>query len=165
MQTNNSNAASRRDFLGKLAAGAAAMGAVSLAPFTAQAFPDQTGDMKLEGNIEYRFDLLRMFGGSINLKGATFLDMGNIWMIRKDPSRPGSEFQLSQLYHDLAMGTGAGLRLDFSYFLVRLDWGIPLKVPYFTGNKNGWYLSEWDLKSSRWRRENIIWNIAIGYPF
>ncbi|TWF37403.1 outer membrane protein assembly factor BamA [Chitinophaga polysaccharea] len=131
----------------------------------AQTFPDQTGDMKLEGNIEYRFDLLRMFGGSINLKGATFLDMGNIWMIRKDPSRPGSEFQLSQLYHDLAMGTGAGLRLDFSYFLVRLDWGIPLKVPYFTGNKNGWYLSEWDLKSGRWRRENIIWNIAIGYPF
>lgn len=132
---------------------------------TAQAFPDQTGDMKLEGNVEYRFDLLRMFGGSVNLKGATFLDMGNIWMIRKDSSRPGSAFQFNQLYHDLAMGTGAGLRLDFSFFLIRLDWGIPLKVPYFTGNKNGWYISEWDLKDSRWRRENIIWNIAIGYPF
>ncbi|WP_158266968.1 BamA/TamA family outer membrane protein [Chitinophaga niastensis] len=132
---------------------------------TAQAFPDQTGDMKLEGNVEYRFDLLRMFGGSVNLKGATFLDMGNIWMIKKDPSRPGSEFQFNQLYHDLAMGTGAGLRLDFSFFLIRLDWGIPLKVPYFTGNKNGWYVSEWDLKDAHWRRNNIIWNIAIGYPF
>lgn len=132
---------------------------------TAQAFPDQTGDMKLEGNVEYRFDLLRMFGGSVNLKGATFLDMGNIWMIRKDSSRPGSEFRFNQLYHDLAMGTGAGLRLDFSFFLIRLDWGIPLKVPYFTGNKNGWYVGEWDLKDARWRRENIIWNIAIGYPF
>lgn len=131
----------------------------------AQIFPDQTGDMKLEGNIEYRFDLLRMFGGTINLKGATFLDMGNIWMIKKDSTRPGSEFQFSQLYSDLAMGTGAGLRLDFSFFLIRLDWGIPLKVPYYTGTKNGWYISKWDLKDSEWRKNNIIWNIAIGYPF
>ncbi|MBC9934603.1 BamA/TamA family outer membrane protein [Chitinophaga qingshengii] len=132
---------------------------------SAKIFPDQTGDMKLEGNVEYRFDLLRMFGGTINLKGATFLDMGNIWMIKKDSTRPGSEFQFNQLFHDLAIGTGVGLRLDFSFFLIRLDWGIPLKVPYYTDNKNGWYLSEWDLKNSKWRRDNIIWNIAIGYPF
>ncbi|HVI47441.1 MAG TPA: BamA/TamA family outer membrane protein [Chitinophaga sp.] len=132
---------------------------------TAQIFPDQTGDLKLEGNVEYRFDLLRMFGGTINLKGATFLDMGNIWMVNKDPDRPGSEFHLNQLYHDLAIGTGAGLRLDFSFFLIRMDWGIPLKVPYYTGNSNGWYLKEWDLGSGKWRRENIIWNVAIGYPF
>ncbi|WP_291947320.1 BamA/TamA family outer membrane protein [Chitinophaga sp.] len=132
---------------------------------TAKIFPDQTGDMKLEGNVEYRFDLLRMFGGSVNLKGATFLDMGNIWMVKADSTRPGSEFRLNQLYHDLAVGTGVGVRLDFSYFLIRLDWGIPLKVPYFTGNKNGWYISQWDLGSAVWRRNNIIWNVAIGYPF
>lgn len=132
---------------------------------TALLFPDQTGDMKLEGNVEYRFDLLRMFGGTVNLKGATFLDIGNIWMIKEDPNRPGSAFSFSNLYRDLAVGTGAGLRLDFSFFLIRLDWGIPLKVPYYTGNKNGWYLKEWDLGSGRWRRDNIIWNVAIGYPF
>jgi outer membrane protein insertion porin family len=132
---------------------------------TAISFPDQTGDMKLEGNIEYRFDLLRLFEGTVNLKGATFVDIGNIWMLNKDTTRPGAEFQLKNVYHDLAVGTGAGLRLDFSFFLVRLDWGIPVKVPYFTGNKNGWYLSEWDLGDSKWRRDNIIWNIAIGYPF
>ena len=132
---------------------------------TAVNFPDQTGDMKLEGNIEYRFDLLRLFNGTINLKGATFLDMGNIWMLKKDTVRQGADFHLSNLYHDLAIGTGAGLRLDFSFFLIRLDWGIPIKVPYFTGNKNGWYLSEWQLGDGRWRRSNIIWNIAIGYPF
>ncbi|RBL88435.1 hypothetical protein DF182_17745 [Chitinophaga flava] len=132
---------------------------------SAQIFPDQTGDMKLEGNIEYRFDLLRMFGGTVNLKGATFLDMGNIWMINKDSTRPGSEFRFDKLYKDLAIGTGVGLRLDFSFFLIRLDWGIPVKVPYNTNNKNGWYLSEWDLSSSQWRRNNIIWNLAIGYPF
>ncbi|WP_343668273.1 BamA/TamA family outer membrane protein [Chitinophaga sp.] len=132
---------------------------------TAATFPDQTGDMKLEGNIEYRFDLLRLFNGTVNLKGATFVDMGNIWMMKKDTSRVGSEFRLSKLYHDLAIGTGAGLRLDFSFFLIRLDWGVPVKVPYFTGNKDGWYLSEWDLGSGSWRRNNIIWNVAIGYPF
>lgn len=132
---------------------------------TASTFPDQTGDMKLEGNIEYRFDLLRLFDGSVNLKGATFLDIGNIWMLRKDTTRPGGEFKLSNLYRDLAVGTGAGLRLDFSFFLIRMDWGIPVKVPYFTGNKNGWYLSQWQLGSADWRRDNIIWNVAIGYPF
>jgi outer membrane protein assembly factor BamA len=128
-------------------------------------FPDQTGDMKLEGNVELRFDLIRMFNGTVNLKGATFLDIGNIWMMSKDLARPGSEFHLGSLYHDLAIGTGAGLRLDFNFFLVRLDWGVPVKVPYYTGQKNGWYLGEWDLADKQWRRDNIIWNIAIGYPF
>lgn len=132
---------------------------------TASTFPDQTGDMKLEGNVEYRFDLLRLFDGSVNLKGATFLDFGNIWMLRKDTTRPGGEFKLSNLYRDLAVGTGAGLRLDFSFFLIRIDWGIPVKVPYFTGNKSGWYLSQWQLGNAEWRRDNIIWNVAIGYPF
>ncbi|HEY0272800.1 MAG TPA: BamA/TamA family outer membrane protein, partial [Chitinophaga sp.] len=133
---------------------------------TATIFPDQTGDMKLEANAEYRFDLIRMFDGTVNLKGATFLDAGNIWMLRKDPDRPGSDFEFSQLYHDLALGTGVGLRLDFSFFLIRLDWGIPLKVPYFTGNANGWYLSEWKhFSDPSWRRDNVIWNVAIGYPF
>lgn len=128
-------------------------------------FPDQTGDMKLEGNIEYRFDLLRLFGGSVNLKGATFVDMGNIWMLRKDTSRVGSDFQLKNLYHDLAIGTGAGLRLDFSFFLIRLDWGIPVKDPSNTTTKNGWVISQWQLGDSKWRQDHIIWNIAIGYPF
>lgn len=132
---------------------------------TAQIFPDQTGDMKLEGNVEYRFDLIRMFSGTVNLKGATFLDFGNIWMVKKDTLREGSEFQLKNLYKDLAIGTGLGLRLDFSFFLIRLDWGIPLKVPYDIGNKNGWYMGKWDLKDPQWRRDNIIWNVAIGYPF
>ena len=79
--------------------------------------------------------------------------------------RNGAEFQFKNLYNQLAIGTGAGLRLDFSYFVIRLDWGIPLKKPYPTQNKNGWYIGEWSLGDSRWRRDNIIWNVAIGYPF
>lgn len=128
-------------------------------------FPDQTGDLKLEGNVEYRFDVLRLFGGTINLKGATFLDFGNIWMLKKDTLRPGAEFQIKNLYKQLAIGTGLGARLDFSYFVIRFDWGIPLKKPYPTQNNSGWYIGEWALGDSRWRRDNVIWNIAIGYPF
>lgn len=132
----------------------------------AEIFPDQTGDLKLEGNVEYRFDLFRLFGGSMNLKGATFLDFGNIWMLKQDTLRAGADFRFDNLYNDLAIGTGAGLRLDFTYFLIRFDWGIPLKKPYPTEkNKSGWFLNQWTLGDVRWRRENIIWNIAIGYPF
>ncbi|QEH43419.1 BamA/TamA family outer membrane protein [Chitinophaga sp. XS-30] len=132
----------------------------------AEIFPDQTGDLKLEGNVEYRFNLFRLFGGSMNLKGATFLDFGNIWMLKQDTLRAGADFRFDNLYNDLAIGTGAGLRLDFTYFLIRFDWGIPLKKPYPTEkNKSGWFLNQWALGDVRWRRENIIWNIAIGYPF
>lgn len=133
---------------------------------TAAIFPDQTGDMKLEANLEYRFDILRMFNGTINLKGATFLDIGNIWMLKADSVRPGAEFKFNKLYNDLAIGTGAGLRLDFSFFIVRFDWGVPLKKPFTeTAEDKSWYISKWDFKDARWRRDNIIWNIAIGYPF
>ncbi len=65
---------------------------------TALIFPDQTGDMRFEGNVEYRFNILRMFGGSMILKGATFMDFGNIWMLKTDTSRPGAAFQFKNLY-------------------------------------------------------------------
>lgn len=133
--------------------------------YVATIFPDQTGDMRFEGNVEYRFNILRLFGGTMMLKGATFLDFGNIWMLKEDTSRPGAAFHLKNLYADMAIGTGAGVRLDFSYFVIRLDWGIPLKKPYPTENSKGWYIGEWTLGDSRWRRDNIIWNVAIGYPF
>ncbi|MGE7776804.1 BamA/TamA family outer membrane protein [Chitinophaga sp. NPDC101104] len=128
-------------------------------------FPDQTGDMRFEGNVEYRFNILRLFGGTMMLKGATFLDFGNIWMLKEDSSRPGAAFKLKNLYNDLAIGTGAGARLDFSYFVIRLDWGIPLKKPYPAEGGKKWFVSEWALGDGRWRRDNIIWNVAIGYPF
>lgn len=133
--------------------------------YTATIFPDQTGDMRFEGNVEYRFNILRLFGGTMMLKGATFLDFGNIWMLKTDTSRPGAAFSFKNIYQDLAIGTGAGVRLDFSYFVIRLDWGIPLKKPYPTQNSKGWYIGEWTLGEGRWRRDNVIWNVAIGYPF
>lgn len=127
-------------------------------------FVNQTGDMKLEGNLEFRFDILKLFGGLIFLRGALFTDAGNIWNIHKDPLRPGTNFDISRFYQDIAVGSGAGLRLDLSYFLIRLDVATPLKQPYLPDNY-GWVINKIDLLNGYWRKNNLILNFAIGYPF
>jgi outer membrane protein insertion porin family len=119
-------------------------------------FIDQRGDAKLEGNVEYRFDIIK------SLKGAFFVDAGNIWLWKEDTSRPGSEFLKSDFLDQLAVGTGVGLRLDFSFFVLRFDTAFPIRKPYA---KNKWVINEVDFGSKTWRQENIIFNIAIGYPF
>ena len=127
-------------------------------------FPDQTGDMKLEGNLEYRFDIFKMFGGFMMLKGALFLDAGNIWNLQPDPYKPGSTFQFAKFYSELAMGGGAGLRLDFTYAVIRLDLATPLKEPYPVGS-DGWIIRNIAPFSKPWRKDNLIFNFAVGYPF
>ncbi len=127
-------------------------------------FPDQTGEMKLEGNIEYRFDIMNLFSGFMKIKGAVFLDAGNIWNLQKNPYKPGSEFRPDRFYQDIAVGSGVGIRLDFSYAVLRLDVGTPLKEPYISENY-GWILhtiKPWD---RRWRKKNLVFNFAVGYPF
>lgn len=127
-------------------------------------FPDQTGDMKLEGNLEFRFDIFSMFGGFLKVKGATFVDAGNIWNLRYDSLKPGAEFQLNHLYQDIAVGGGFGIRLDFSYAILRFDFATPFKQPYIPQNY-GWILNTIHPFSGSWRRNNIIFNFAVGYPF
>lgn len=127
-------------------------------------FPDQTGEMKLEGNLEYRFDIFKLFGGFLNVKGATFIDAGNIWNLKENPYTPGSEFKLSRFYQDIAMGGGFGIRLDFSYAVLRFDFGTPFKVPYIADNY-GWIMNTIKPFDNDWRRKNIIFNFAVGYPF
>jgi len=119
-------------------------------------FIDQRGDIKLEGNVEYRFDIFK------SLKGAVFVDGGNIWLVRPDPHRPGGEFKWNSFLDQLAVGTGIGLRLDFSFFVIRLDTAFPLRKPYL---EDAWVADDIDFGSKTWRRENLIFNIAIGYPF
>jgi outer membrane protein insertion porin family len=121
-------------------------------------FLDQAGDMKLEGNIEYRFTIISV------LKGAIFLDAGNVWLIRKNPELPGGEFRLTTFQKELAVGTGFGLRVDVSFFVLRLDLGIPLRKPYLPENER-WVADDIRLGSYPWRKDNLILNIAIGYPF
>ncbi|HEX6892855.1 MAG TPA: BamA/TamA family outer membrane protein [Chryseolinea sp.] len=119
-------------------------------------FIDQRGDIKLEGSVEYRFDIIKA------LKGAVFVDAGNIWLMRVDPHRPGGEFNSATFLNQIAVGTGAGLRLDFSFFVLRFDLAFPLRKPYLD---DPWVADEIDFGSRAWRKENLILNIAIGYPF
>ncbi|MDN0023232.1 BamA/TamA family outer membrane protein [Leyella lascolaii] len=111
-------------------------------------YMDQTGDFKLQANLEYRF---RLFG---NLYGATFLDAGNVWALRDDGYRTNSLFKVKNLLKETALGTGVGLRYDLEFFVLRLDWGVGLHVPY----KSGFY----NISSFR---DGQSLHFAIGYPF
>ena len=117
-------------------------------------FIDQRADMKLEASAEYRFDIIGF------LKGAAFVDAGNIWLIRTDSTRLGGEFRKDEFLKQLAVGTGLGLRFDFNFFVLRFDLAFPLRKP-----KERWVIDEIDFGDPRWRSDNLILNIAIGYPF
>lgn len=119
-------------------------------------FIDQRGDLKLEGNVEYRFDIFKA------LKGALFLDAGNIWLLKEDSTRAGGQFHTSTFLKQLAAGTGIGLRFDFSFFVLRLDTAFPIRKPY---EADPWVIRDIDFGSKQWRQNNLIFNIAIGYPF
>lgn len=114
------------------------------------AYIDQTGDFKLEANAELRAHL---FG---SLHGAVFLDAGNVWLLRRDESRPGGELSGKNLRH-IAVGTGAGLRYDLEFLVLRLDFGVGLHAPYET-SKSGFYNLE------RFK-DGFAFHFAIGYPF
>lgn len=122
-------------------------------------FVDQRADIKLEGNVEFRYDIFRY------LKGALFVDAGNIWLWSKseDP-RPGATFNEDTFLKELAVGTGLGFRLDFNFFIIRFDFAFPIRKPYLPDGER-WVFDEIDFGSKNWRKENLILNIAIGYPF
>ena len=113
---------------------------------TTSVYPNKTADIKLEGNIEYRFKLFWI------LEGAFFLDAGNIWAIREEDDREGARFRWDSFYKQLAVGTGLGIRMDFNFFVMRLDIGIKMSDPtkYPAGYEP---------------RNRPQFNIAIGYPF
>jgi outer membrane protein assembly factor BamA len=126
---------------------------------------DQTGEMKIEGNIEYRFHIMDRFIGS-KLKGATFFDMGNVWTVSDANTNKEGLFEWSEFYKQFAMGTGIGLRLDYSFLLFRFDLGLKIRDPRFTGSDR-WVLSK--MNDEAWKRQNnySFWNFnfGIGYPF
>lgn len=115
---------------------------------------DQTGDIKFEVNSEFRFTIAGFF------KGAIFADAGNIWLQNADPQRPGGEFKWPDALDDLAMGTGFGLRFDPQVIVVRLDLATPLRDPALPKGDR-WVFD--DLKPKIF--DNVVFNIAIGYPF
>jgi outer membrane protein insertion porin family len=121
-------------------------------------FIDQRGDIKLEGNIEYRFDIYKSF------KGAVFTDAGNIWVRTEEPTRPGGKFDKDTFIQQLAVGTGTGFRYDFGFFVLRLDVAFPIRKPFLPAGER-WVFNQIDFGSRTWRRNNLIFNVAIGYPF
>lgn len=119
--------------------------------------PDQSGDLKLEMSTEYRTRLFSI------VHGALFVDAGNIWLWNDNPEKPGGQFSKSFL-NELAVGTGAGLRFDLSFLVLRFDLAWPLRKPYLPESER-WVIKDIDFGSKYWRRENLVFNIAIGYPF
>ncbi len=116
-------------------------------------YPNQLGDVKLEANVEYRFDLFWL------LKGAVFLDAGNIWAISSADEREGAVFHLGSFYKELALGTGLGVRLDLTFVTIRFDLGAKLRDPGVFSQPT------WLPKYDSYFREGLVLNFAIGYPF
>jgi outer membrane protein insertion porin family len=118
------------------------------------------GDMKLEFNAEYRFLLGTLFG--IKFKSALFTDIGNIWNwkpIDSSAAAVGSDFHFNSFYKELAYGAGTGLRLDFNYFLIRLDWSYRIHDPQaLPESVDGWFYKLHDIGSGQLQ-------LGINYPF
>ncbi len=167
-------------------------GARPLPGYRTTTFNDRTGDVKLEGNYEYRYDIAQIIPNALTLKGALFIDAGNIWNFRN--TRPGGgedslQFMLKNVYKQLGVAVGTGFRLDFNYFLIRLDLGFRVKRPDVKNN-DGWQLPDInfnnlfrrgkmvpdlstpdpndkvnDERYKKWRYENFNFTIGIGVPF
>jgi len=112
---------------------------------------NQFGDMQIEGNVEYRFPIYKV------VKGALFVDMGNVWLLKPSFDLPGGAITLSDFLPDIAISTGLGIRLDFNFFMIRLDPAIPVRVPWYPQG-NRWNFNKMQL-------QDIVWNFGIGYPF
>ena len=127
---------------------------------------DRFGDLQLEANLEYRFTLLQL--GSYKIGSALFADMGNIWNTRDLGNDTKAGFKLDRLYKDLAIGIGTGLRLDFDYFIIRIDYALKMKDPTRLYN-NGWLNfnnMKWtEVKPNGLRVNNYAWQFGIGLPF
>ena len=111
---------------------------------------DQTGDFKMEANVEYRFPLLS------SLYGALFMDAGNVWLLDKDDYRPGGSLGHG-LGKEIALGSGFGLRYDLEFLVLRFDVGVGIHAPYDTG-KSGYY------NMPRFK-DSLGFHLAVGYPF
>lgn len=118
---------------------------------TRYSYLDETGTLKFEANIEYRFKIISQ------LHGALFVDAGNIWLMREDENRPGGLFEMKNFGKQLALNTGFGIRYDIDFLVLRLDFGLGLHAPYKT-KRNGYFnLSPFG--------DGFAWHFAIGYPF
>lgn len=120
-------------------------------------FIQTMGDMKLEFNFELRQRIYKFINAGV------FAEAGNVWLYRNDPNFPGGKFT-SNFYKELAADVGAGLRFDFTILILRLDMGMPVRKPWLPEGDR-WVLDKIQLADPDWKKKNLIFNIAIGYPF
>jgi len=119
--------------------------------------PDESGDIKIEGNIEYRPKLFSI------VEGAVFVDAGNIWLLHSNPYLPGAAFGKNFLTQ-IAADAGVGLRFNLSVLVLRTDVGFPLIEPNLPAGQRV-VIDKIDFSSAYWRGQNLVFNLAIGYPF
>lgn len=129
------------------------LGPGSYKELTQGKYSNQTADIKLEANLEYRFKLFWV------LEGALFVDAGNIWAINKYDDREGALFVWDKFYKDIAVGTGFGTRFDFSFFIFRFDLGIKTRDPIYPDQQ------KWVFGNRHLQRDDFVLNLGIGYPF
>jgi outer membrane protein assembly factor BamA len=119
-------------------------------------YPNKTGDIKLEGNLEYRFKLFWV------LEGAFFTDIGNIWSINTKDPREGAVFYFDKFINQIAVGVGFGTRFDFSFFIFRLDVGLKLRDPSLINHP---WLFNRSKSDTRNYKDILHFTVGIGYPF
>jgi hypothetical protein len=165
-------------------------GGKGLAPYNSLALNDRTGDVRLELNGEFRYDITQIIPNSLALKGAFFIDAGNVWNFRNTNINGGEDslqFKFKNLYKQLGVSAGTGFRLDFNYFLIRFDLGFRFKRPDLKEN-NGWQIPDInfnnlfrrgelvsdpanpgktinDERYRIWRYQNFNFTIGLSYPF
>lgn len=113
---------------------------------------ENVGDLWAETNVEYRFPIYRV------LNGALFTDLGNVWLLKENEYIPGGKFRFDRLFKSMGLDAGMGFRFDFSFFIFRVDGGIPIYNP---GHKEGNRL----FRFSKFQMRDVNWNFGIGYPF
>ena len=143
-------------------------------------FNDRTGDMQIELNAEYRYDIARIIPNLLTLRGALFADAGNIWNIKNsktDGTTDSAQFKFKNLYSQMGLSAGTGFRLDFSYVVLRFDLSFRFKRPETSYVNDGWKLPNMGFDDvfqkifskkeeyRIWRYENFNFTIGISYPF
>ena len=112
---------------------------------------ERNGEFKISLNFEYRFDIFK------NLKGAVFTDIGNVWLLRNNETRPEAVFKFNRFYNEFAIGSGIGARYDFNFFVIRIDAAAQIKDPAQDVGER------WVFKVGA--INDYIFNLGIGYPF
>jgi len=135
---------------------ARALGPGGESPDATFVIPSQTGDLKLEANLEYRFNIVRFRNGTMGIEGASFADAGNVWNI--SASDGAGDFRVSDFYKTIAADWGLGLRLNLQFILIRVDFGMQVYNPALEEGSRF-------VNPANWLRGANAWHFGVGYPF